>query len=487
MVGDLTHRMVHGSVIPPCRFVVAGFVLLLIVLGGGSDPGRAMAAGDSDRLREAKQAIGARQFDRALALISPLLSENSGSLEARHVKVLALAGLNRSQDALAEYDRVSAKVGHDEAALLRVVLLAFIRPLLTDMREQMRGAAYTALKEFDSEESVKLFEDGLTDGSGLVRALAVEGLGRAKGGAKSPRLRKALEDEAAMVRTNALKVLGRSGDATGLALTDHALTDGQPMVRIAALGAQVWLGRKESVSKIREAAQRASSPEERGAALRWLSDLHDREALALSQRAVADRQPSVRGAAAIALGELKTSEAEAALIGLLKDPVPPVKAAAAMSLGEFAGSESAVALTRMLQDENPAVRAGAVGSLLAREVSYDDVSAAILDMTRQSDVGIRSVVARALGRAKGRNIPPAVSLLGMLVTDPISRPRIVGARMLGQLAIKDQTAMRERLVILKAVLRDQDEAVRATAAGAMGRILAGFSGQATRDDMEESR
>lgn len=487
MVDDLTHRMTHGSVIPPCRFVAARFVLLLIVLGGVYAPGRAMAGGDSDRLRDAKQAVGARQFDRALALADPLLNENSGSLEARRVKVSALAGLNRSQDALAEYDRVSATVGHDEAALLRKVLLAFIRPLLTDMREQMRGAAYTALKEFDSEESVKLFEDGLTDGSGLVRALAVEGLGRTKGGAKSPRIRKALEDEAAMVRTNALKALGRSGDPTALVLIERALTDGQPMVRIAALGAQVRLGRKESVSKIRDAAQRASSPEERGAALRWLSDLHDREALALSQRAVADTQPSVRGAAAIALGELQTAEAEAALIGLLNDPVPPVKAAAAISLGEFTGRESAVALTRVLQDGNPAVRAGAVGSLLAREAAYDNLSPVILDMTRQSDVGIRSVVARALGRAKGRNIPPAVSLLGTLVKDPISRPRIVAARMLGQLAIKDQTAMRERVAILKEMLRDQDEAVRATAAGAMGRILAGPQGRSTRDDMGESR
>jgi HEAT repeat protein len=487
MVGDFTQGMAQGSVIPLRQTLMAGCVLLLVVLGGACEPGRAVGAGASDQLREAKQAVGARQFDRALTLVEPLLKDEHGALEARQLKVSALAGLNRSQDALAEYERVSAKLGHEDPPLLREVLLAFIRPLLKDMREQMRGAAYTALKEFDAEEAVTLFEDGLTDGSGLVRALAVEGLGRAKGGVKSPRLRKALEDEAAMVRTNALKALGRSGDPAALVLIERALTDEQPMVRIAALGAQVLLGRKESVSKIRDAAQRASSPEERGAALRWLSDLHDRETLALSQRALADRQPSVRGAAAIALGELKISEAETALVGSLNDPVPPVKAAAAIGLGEFTGAESASALSRLLKDGNPAVRAGAIGSLLAREVPYDDLSAVILDMTRQSDVGIRSVVARALGRAKGRNIEPALSVLSLLLKDSISRPRIVAARMLGQLDTGDQSTKKERVAVLKAALRDQDEAVRATAAGALGRVIAGSRGRSSLDDVQDDR
>ena len=45
-------------------------------------------------------------------------------------------------------------------------------------------------------ETIPALEDGLSDNSGLVRALAAEALGKLDAGRKSPRLRNALEDQA---------------------------------------------------------------------------------------------------------------------------------------------------------------------------------------------------------------------------------------------------------------------------------------------------
>ena len=98
----------------------------------------------------------------------------------------------------------------------------------------MRGAAYTALKEVDSDEVVPLFEDGLSDGSGPVRVLAVEGLGRSEAGRKSVKLRSALEDQAGLVKARVVKVLGKSGDPTVLPLVEAASKDELNTVRIAA-------------------------------------------------------------------------------------------------------------------------------------------------------------------------------------------------------------------------------------------------------------
>jgi HEAT repeat protein len=49
--------------------------------------------------------------------------------------------------------------------------------------------------------------------------------------------------------------------------------------------------------------------------------------------------------------------------------------------------------------------------------------------------------------------------------DPIPRPRIAAARALGQIGGADV------LPILKAALHDEDDAVRATAGGAIARVI----------------
>lgn len=419
-------------------------------------------------LREAQEAFEHKQYDRALALVDPLLQGGTGPLNAHELKVRSLIKLGRPMEALTEYERLESRTGRQQISLLRDVAVGFIIPSTKDMREQMRGAAYTALKELDSDEAIPYFEDGLSDGSGLVRTLAVEGLGRLEAGRRSARLRQALEDQAAMVRTAALKALGRSRDRSVVGLLERSLQDEQPTVRVTASGAMAMLGRSEGWNRVRQAAA-ASNPEERGTALRMLGELKDRRALPILGEALGDPQPSVRGAAAVALGDLGLSEAAPSLASALSDPIPAVRTSAAISLGELRAPESVPVLKKTLADTNPAVRAAAVSALLRLGVPYDEIAEVIRELIRNVDPGIRAAAAKALAGSRGHDAKDAIGMLQLLLEDPLPRPRIAAARSLGQIGD------RKLIGTLKKALRDQDEAVRATAGGALGRVLTPLS------------
>ncbi len=449
------------------RVVLLAAAIHLLLIGNTSAAG--VTSEGTEALHAAQAAFERKQYDRALSLLEPLTKGGIGSREALTLQIRSLLRLGRPSDALGDYERLETQSKQENRPLLREVAIGFITPLLKDMREQMRGAAYTALKELDSKEAIPHFEDGLSDGSGLVRALAVEGLGRLAAGRRSARLRQAVEDQAAMVRTAALKALGRSNDRSVIPLLEHALADEQPGVRVTAWGALATMGRREAWDQVRDAAARPN-PDERSAALRVLGSLRDRRALPVLQEALGDPQPSVRGAAAIALGELGRPEASPGLSALLLDPVPAVRASAATSLGELESRASTPALKQALADSNPAVRAAAVSALLRVGEPYADVADVIRGLTQGQDPGIRAAAARALAsarprRGKGSPAKEATDTLRLLLDDPLPRTRIAAARALGQIGGT------QVVPILKKALRDSDEAVRATAGGALGRTL----------------
>jgi HEAT repeat protein len=365
---------------------------------------------------------------------------------------------------LAEYDQLTAGLMRDDVPLLREVAMGFIVVMMKDMREQMRGAAYTALKEVDSDETVPLFEDGLSDGSGPVRVLAVEGLGRSAAGRKSPKLRTALDDQAGLVKARVVKVLGRSGDPSVVPLIEAAAKDELNTVRIAAYGSLIRLGRKDAWEQLRQAAD-APNPEDRAEALRVMADLKDERGAALMKDLLTYKQPSVRGAAARGLGHLGKKEARSQVEALLRDPVPAVREAAASSLADMAAHESIPALTQALQDGTFSVRAAAAAALLQLGQPFDTVGSTLRSLTQQNDMGARAAAAHALGKATKPNVAGATSLLGSLLADPLPGPKIVAVRSLGH--IGDRTV----LPALIDALHDENDAVRTTSGGAILHIL----------------
>lgn len=422
------------------------------------------SAASARSLKEAQAAFDKKQYQETLDLVEQVTKEQGPQPDALRLKTRSLIFLGKPKDALVEYERLEQDSKHEDRTLLKEVALGFVYVLVKDMREQMRGAAYTALKDVDSPETIAALEDGLSDGSGLVRALAAEALGKLEAGRRSSRLRNALEDQAGLVKATVLKVLGKSGDRSVIPLLEKALKDEQPAVRLAAAGALYHMGQTAMWDTILKAAS-APNPEERATALRMVGELKDPRGLSVLQEAITNTQPSVRGAAASALGDLGKVQGIPALEHALEDKIPAVKTSAAISLGELGVKDSLVPLRKALADPNPVVKAAVVSALLRVEEPFESIGEELYELAQNHDPGTRSAAGKAAGRAHGANKKAAIEFLSGMLKDPIPRPRIAAARSLGQIGGE------EILPLLKLALHDDDDAVRATVGGAIARIL----------------
>ncbi|MGH7219397.1 MAG: HEAT repeat domain-containing protein, partial [Nitrospiraceae bacterium] len=361
-------------------FMLSGADQLLLATGTASVP------------KDAQEAFDKQQYKQVIEQLAKLEEERGAAPEVRRLKIRSFLKLGNPKDALGEYDKLELALKQDEVPLLQEVALGFIVVMVKDMREQMRGAAYTALKEVDSDEMVPYFEDGLSDGSGPVRVLAVEGLGRTETGRKSMKLRAAVEDQAGLVKARVVKVLGRTGDPGVIPLVESATKDELTTVRIAAYGALIRLGQKEAWAQLQQASE-VPNPEDRADAIRTIADLKDQRGVPIMMESLAFKQPSVRGAAARGLGHLGRKEAQGQIEQLLKDPVPAVRESAAGGLAELGGSESVPALTQTLSDGNFTVRASAIAALLQLGQPYSTVAATAQSLAQQNDPAMRASVA----------------------------------------------------------------------------------------------
>jgi HEAT repeat protein len=422
------------------------------------------AAGSLQVPKELQRLYDEQNYQKTVEEIDKLDLQKSAAPDVRRLKIRSLLKLANPKDALAEYDKLAASLAGDDMPVLREVAMGFIVVLTKDMREQMRGAAYTALKEIDSDELVPYFEDGLSDGSGPVRLLAVEGLGRSIKGRRSKRLRDALDDQAGLVKARVVRTLGRAGDQSLIPLLETATRDELTSVRIEAYGALIRLGRTEAWDNLWKHIE-ASNPEVRAEAIRTIADLKDQRGASVMVELLSDKQPSIRAAAARGLGHLGKLEAREKIEKLLRDPVPAVRESAAASLVDLGGKESLLVLTQALNDGALTVRAAIIAALLALSQPYEAVAPTVLALARQNDPAARSAVGFALGKATNANRAEAVEVLANLVVDPLPGPRIVALRSLGRVGD------RALVPFLKETLHDTNEAVRATAAGALLHIL----------------
>jgi HEAT repeat protein len=438
---------------------VAGLLCMLAWLNPSG-----IMAGASSVPKEAQTAFEKKAYQQALDELAKLDKEKGAVPDVRRLKIRSLINLGKPKEALDEYDLLAQSLKRDDEPVLREVALGLIVVLVKDMREQMRGAAYTALKEIDSNEAVPLFEDGLSDGSAPVRALAVEGLGRSEAGRKSKKLRGALEDPAGEVKSRVVKALGRSGDHSVLPLVETAAKDELSPVRIAAYAALVRLGKKEAWDDLRKAAD-AANPDDRTDAMRAMADLKDQRGAPLFVELLTYSQPSVRGIAARGLGQLGWKEAREKIELLLKDPIPGVRESAAASLADLHSVESVPAISQLLGDGQMTVRAAAVASLLQLGQPFETVVETARALARQSDTAARASIAFALGKATKPNAKAAVSFLGGLTADSLPGPKIVAFRSLGHIGD------REVIPLMMEGMHDANEAVRATAAGGLLHLL----------------
>ena len=405
-----------------------------------------------------------QEYQKAFDELGKLDKETLATPDVRRLRARTLLRLGKPKDALEEYDKLETLLKQDDVPLLRELALGFIVVMMKDMREQMRGAAYTALKEFDSDEAVPYFEDGLSDGSGPVRVLAVEGLSRSEAGRKSKKLRSAIDDQAGLVKARVVKALGKSGDASVIPMIETAAKDELTAVRIAAYSALIRLGRKEAWEQLRQAAD-VANPEDRSEALRAIAELKDQRGVPLMMDLLTYKQPSVRASAARGLGHLDKKDARPAIEKLLKDPVPAVRESAAAALADLEAKESVGVLSQNLNDPVATVRAATAAALLQMDQPYETVAGTIRGLAQQNDLAARASAAFALGKARKSNRQGAIAMLETLTMDPLPGPKIVAIRSLGHIGDRDL------LPLFKASLHDENDAVRSTAGGALLHLL----------------
>jgi len=437
-----------------CLPVVLGIIFLFAGLVRAEE-------GSDAAVLKAQKAYDKGKFQQVVDLVKPLLKEGSTPSQASRLHILALAGLGKTGEALDAYEKVIKIAKREDESLLRQTAIASILPLRSDMREQMRGAAYTALKEIDSDNVVEYLEEGLTDGSGMVRALVAEGLGKRKVGQRSKRFREALKDGAGLVRATVLIGLGQSGDRSLVPMIEPLLKDEQHLVQIAAARALYALGHKEYWARLEQGAK-SQEGYERGAAIRAFGELDDRRAIPILEKTISDDQPSIRAAAIASLGKLKAPESLPTLNAVLFNKNPALRSEAAVSMGYFEQHQVVTPLTRALADSNPGVQAAVVASLLRVGAPYSVAKDTVQQLLNDQNPAIRSLAVKALGNGKGRDV---IATLILALNDPLPRPRIVAARALGRMG--DRTM----LPVLKRTFRDTDEAVRVTAAAAIVTIL----------------
>ncbi|MCP9455781.1 MAG: HEAT repeat domain-containing protein [Nitrospira sp.] len=408
-----------------------------------------------------------QEYQKVIDEIAKLGATQANDPQIRRLKIRSLLRMGHSKEAMTDYDQFRRNLKQDDLPLLREISLGFLLVMANDMREHMRGVAHTALKDWQSPESIPFLEDGLKDRSGFIRALAAEGLAKLDKGRNSARLREALDDPAALVKEAALKGLAKSGDASVVNLVEPLLEDPEGRVRVAAAEVLCRLRLERGCMLVQQSAK-SLNPDERKAAIRALVELQSEHILTILIEASEHQQPSVRGAAAMGLAHVPKPEAVPILTKLLRDPLPPVRVAAAVSLGQLPPHlQARLPLKQALAEEpEPSVKAFVIGGLLEQGEESEALSDSIAALSTHKESAVRAALARALGRASKGNRIQVRSTLESLLVDPIPRVRIAALKSIAKLYGK------ESLPFLKeGLLYDEDDAVRATAGGELLRLV----------------
>ncbi len=459
----------HTAFLRPWR-TLAQSLLLWGLLGGGGTVGLATDSSSATALeRDAAAAYRSGQYDRVPRLLDRVPAGQAPSRELLRLTFLSQLKLGQPEAALATYHKLVPEGQVEQLPQLRALALAFVTGHTRDPQEYVRIAAYTTLAELSLTETAPLLEDGLLDISPLVRARAIEGLGRIAAAAPVAQrttaigaLKRALRDAAPGVRIAALDALGTVGTEKDRSLLDAVIAMARTeegAVNIFALAALARLGRAQAFDELLGAATLPDS-DTRMAAIGLLGRLRRPAARSVLAQSIYDPDESVRAFAAGALGEFGDPAANSVLTQALTDESPRVRGTAATSLGRLGNASAKPFLRQALHDPADLVRVSAVEGLI--RLGDADAILFAADLAKHDAPSVRGAVAQAVG------IPgnvTALPLLEQLLADRQPQPRLAAARALGK--VGDRRA----IPALKKILSDGDPAIRLTAGGSLVRLI----------------
>ena len=192
---------------------------------------------------------------------------------------------------------------------------------------------------------------------------------------------------------------------------------------------------------------------------------------------LSDRSADYRAAAALALASVQAPAATPALLPLLRDPAAPVRRAAAYALGQTTDSTAVPELSARLAAEPDGLVRRYVGEALGRCVTRRTLP----ELWRggvPADTARAAALAWGLGRAalRGLSTPESIRQTARVLDVPAlpDRARLLAA--VGLSRTRGQAAELARLAgptLLRLATTDPYYAVRAAAATALGKTLAG--------------
>ena len=248
----------------------------------------------------------------------------------------------------------------------------------------------------------------------MVRATAIQVIGRAGLDQRTASLAQALDDPDPDVRATAVELLpqGMGGQAGDLLL--KALNDDDDRVWQPALRHLVSMPDRD-VTTLWTAIRGA--PEDRRDQLVSLLERTSHERLglvALDHLASPDYDDRML---AISLASRSgTSQSLQGIIGTLVDPLPAVRRAGAAALADLRSPEAIPALAQALNDPEPAVREEALRTL--SDIDDERVLDPLINALRDPEAGVREVASEALIRWSS---PAVARRLVEALTSPVLR------------------------------------------------------------------
>jgi HEAT repeat protein len=415
-----------------------------------SDPAEASLAGavaEAATLHEVAGDI----LDRA----SGIRPEARGSL----VGALSSLGLeDRELVALAGSVEVSRRP--DAVRLLWQVagrrVLSPLRTMLEDSSGPVRVSVLEVFGESGDPSAIEVAHSVLEhDSSPVVRATAIQVIGRAGLDQRTQSLQQALEDPDPDVRSTAVELLpqgmaGQAGELLLIAMQDEDERVWQPAMRhLVSLPERdlpvLWKAIRSTSEERREqliSLLERTSHERLGlVALEHLSSPdYDDRMLAISLASRSGTPGAVQG-----------------VIGTLVDPLPAVRRAGAASLAQLASPEAIPALSQALNDPDRGVREEALRAL--SDIDDERVLDPLINALKDPEASVREVASDALIRWSS---PAVARRLVEALTSPVLR------RPASELLARMGTSAVDPLVNL---LRDGHPDIAATVGDTLERLV----------------
>lgn len=281
-----------------------------------------------------------------------------------------------------------------------------------------------------------------------------------------PALQRLLQSPGRATRAFAARGLGGLKDRSSVPqlVTMLQQAHGDVALSVAAIRALAQIGGSDGAKAIIDVLSAdGTTPNVQLEAVAALATLKSAAALPYIQDRLTDDWPVMRAAAIRASVAIDPQEFVMVLSGMPADPHWLPRAAVAEALGAAPGTEGLDRLRSMLNDSDKRVVAAVIRTLARGRAA--GIDAVVLKAITDSDVGVRTAAAEAIGRLK---LPGGAAALQAAYAaaagngDPDSRSAILGA--LAQFGLPEAGAT------LKQALTDSDWSVRLRAATTLHRL-----------------